>query len=289
MSADLDTLMIALYIQIDDFLPERVGPGRPKRISDAEVICLAVAQMLLDCPNDRKFLAVASWRLGHLFPYLPKRSGYNKRVRALAPLIGECITHLAVTSPSFCDNLRLLDSTPIPCGRSRQTVERSDLAGHAAYGYCASHSRWFWGFRLYILCASDGTPIKFELAPANIGERQVAEEMLASIDLENYTVMADKGFSGEDFEQFMTSTGARFLRPDKNNEQPRFGRLGGTRQWIESVFATYKGQLSLERHGGRTLTGVCARIASRLLALTATLWHNQNTGNPGRHLTAYDH
>ncbi len=289
MSADLDTLMIALYVQIDDFLPENVGPGRPKRISDAEVICLAVAQMLLDCPNDRKFLAVASWRLGHLFPYLPKRSGYNKRVRALAPLISECITHLAVTSPSFCDNLRLLDSTPIPCGSLRQTVERSELAGHAACGYCASHSRWFWGFRLYMLCAPDGTPIKFELAPANIGERQVAEEMLSSIDLENYTVMADKGFSGEDFEQFMTGTGARFLRPDKKSEQPRFGRLGGTRQWIESVFATYKGQLSLERHGGRTLTGVCARIASRLLTLTAALCHNRNTGNSGRHLTAYDH
>ena len=199
MLADLDALVTALYVRIDDLLPVRTGPGRPPRITDSELIALAVAQMFLEIPNDRKFLALARWRLGHLFPYLPKQPGYNKRLRALAPAIGQIITHLALHSPSFCDGLRLLDSTPVPCGQSRETTRRSQLAGHAAYGYCASHSRYFWGFRLYLLCAPDGMPIAFELAPANCGEREVAAEMLARVDLEGYTVMADKGFAGEEF------------------------------------------------------------------------------------------
>ncbi len=59
----------------------------------------------------------------------------------------------------------------MPCGASRETVKRSEFAGHAAYGYCASHSRYFWGFRLYLLCAADGMPIAFELAAANASER----------------------------------------------------------------------------------------------------------------------
>ena len=62
----------------------RRGPGHPPKITDAELIALAVAQMFLAVPSDRKFLAFARRRLGHLFPYLPKQLGYNKRMRALA-------------------------------------------------------------------------------------------------------------------------------------------------------------------------------------------------------------
>src|SRR5439155_17915471 len=79
---------------------------------------------------------------------------------------------------------------------SRETVRRSEFAGIAAYGYCRSHSRYFWGFRLYLLCASDGPPIAFELALANAPEREVAREMLERVPLAGLTVIADKGFAG---------------------------------------------------------------------------------------------
>jgi Transposase DDE domain len=232
---------------------------------------------------------LARWRLGHLFPYLPQQPGYNKRLRTLAPTIARVITELAVSSPSFCDNLRLMDSTPVPCGQSRETARRSELAGHAAYGWCKSHSRYFWGFRLYVLCAPDGMPICFELAAANVAERVVAAEMLDRVDLEGYTVMADKGFAGADFEQHMAALGARFLRPDRKDEPRRHGSLGPVRQWIESVFWTCKGQLTLEAHGGRTIEGLCTRVALRLLALAAGLAHNHDIGDPGRHFAAYGH
>jgi len=287
--ANLDALVSALYVRVDDLLPKRVGPGRPPRITDAELIALAVAQMFMGIPNDRQFLAFARWRLGHLFRYLPQQPGYNKRLRGLAATIAKVITHLAVSSPSFCDGLRLLDSTPVPCGQSRETARRSELAGYAAYGWCKSHSRYFWGFRLYLLCASDGMPIAFELAPANTPERVVAAEMLERVDLDGYTVIADKGFAGAEFEQHMASLGARFLRPDRKNEPRRNGSLGPVRQWIESTFWTCKGQLTLERHGGRTLPGVCVRVALRLLALAAGLTHNQTINDPGRHFAAYTH
>jgi hypothetical protein len=290
--ANLDALVIALYVRIDDFLlslPPRTRTGRPPQITDSELICLAIAQMFLGIPDDRRFLAVAGYRLGHLFPYLPKQPAYNKRLRALAPRIAQVITHLAVNSASFGDGLRLLDSTPVPCGQSRETARRSELAGYAAYGYCKSHSRYFWGFRLYLLCAPDGMPIAFELAPANAPERVVAAEMLERVALEGYTVVADKGFAGEQFEQHVAGLGARLLRPDRTNEPRRHGSLTPVRQWIESVFWTCKGQLALERHGARTLPGVCVRVALRLLALAAGLIHNNDIGNPGRHFAAYAH
>jgi hypothetical protein len=285
--ADLDTLLTAIYVLLDDFLPDRSGPGRRPRITDAELITLAVAQAFLGMPNDRQFLGLATLRLGHLFPYLPKQPGYNKRLRALGPQIVRAINFLAFASPSLFDGLRLLDSTPVPCGASRETVRRSEFAGTAAYGHCASHGRWFWGFRLYLLCSSDGTPIAFELAPANAPERQVAMEMLEGVSLAGRTVIADKGFSGREFEGFMADRGAVFLRPDRRDERPRFGSLGSVRQRIESVFWTCKGQLGLERHGARTMPGLFARIGIRLLALSAGLWHNWQIDAPGRHFATY--
>jgi DDE family transposase len=227
-----------------------------------------VAQVLLDCPAEHRWLRFAYCRLGHLFPYLPKQPGYNKRLRRLAPQLCHALRSLAGRSPSICDHVRLLDSTPVPCGASRQTVRRSELAGDAAYGYCASHSRWFWGFRLYLLTTPDGIPVDFALAPANQPEREVAATMLDRHRLApGQVVVADKGFAGAEFEQLIASMGALLVRPDRADEQPRFGSLGGIRQWIESVNDTLKGQLSLERHGGRTLAGVFVRVAQRLLAL----------------------
>jgi hypothetical protein len=289
VSADLDALLTHVYVLVDDLLPPRRRFGRPPRISDSELICLAVAQVLLDCPNERRFLRLAKRRLGHLFPYIPGQSGFNKRLRALAPELLQAITLLARLAPSFCDRLRLLDSTPVPCAASRETVRRSALAGLGGYGYCRSPSRWFWGFRLYLVCTPDGLPVGFELAAANTPERAVAAELLERVLRPGETVICDKGLAGAEFEQQVAALGATLLRPDRKDEQPRFGSPGGIRQWIESTFDTLKDQLSLERHGGRTLTGLVSRIARRLLALAAAILHNWHTGTPGRNLVAYDH
>ncbi len=300
MHADLDSLLTALYVLVDDLLPARSGAGRRPKITDPELITLAVAQILLGCHSERRFLRLAHRRLGHLFPYIPKQPGYNKRLRALAPEICLIIGQLARISPSFCDRLRLLDSTPVPCGASRQTVKRSELAGWATYGYCASHSRYFWGLRLYLLCAGDGMPVSFCLAPANEGEREVAAAMLDRARRDGLLtsgeiIVADKGFAGKEFEETVASFDATLLRPDRKGEQPRFGKLGSIRQWIESINQTTKSQLSLEQHGGHIPDGVWARVCQRVLALAASVWHNwllweaRQIDTPGRHFTAYDH
>ena len=300
MLADLDSLLTALYVLVDDLLPARTGAGRHPRITDAELISLAVAQILLHCPSERRFLRFARGRLGHLFPYIPKQPGYNKRLRALAPQICLAIQHLARVSPSFCERLRLLDSTPVPCGASRETVKRSELAGWAAYGYCASHSRYFWGLRLYLLCSPEEMPISFCLAAANEGEREVAAAMLEKARRDGLltggeVIVGDKGFAGQELEGIVASLDAQLIRPDRKDEKPRFGKLGGIRQWIESINDTLKGQLSLEDHGGHIPEGVWTRVCQRVLALAAGVWHNSllweagQLDTPGRHLTIYDH
>ena len=300
MHADLDDLLTALYVLVDDLLPARRGAGRRPRITAAELITLAVAQVLLQCHSERRFLRMARRQLGHLFSYIPKQPGYNKRLRALAGEICLVIEHLARVSPSFCDRLRLLDSTPVPCGQSRETRKRSELAGWASYGWCASHSRPFWGLRLYLLCAPDGMPVSFCLAPANDPEREVAAALLQrahdrGLLRAGETIITDKGFAGREFEQIVSSLGALLVRPDRKNEPRRFGNLGHIRQWIESIVNTSKSQLSLELHGGHIPAGVWARVCQRILALAAGVWHSWQLweariiDTPGRHFINYDH
>jgi hypothetical protein len=238
---DLDDLLTALFVLVDDLLPPRRGAGRRPRISDAELIALAVAQILLDCHSERRFLRLAGKQLGHRFPYIPLQPGYNKRLRALAPRICMVIEQLARISPSFSDRLRLLDSTPVPCGQSRETRKRSELAGWAAYGYCASHSRYFWGLRLYLLCAPDGMllcapdgmPVSFCLAPANEPEREIAAAMLQrSRDRQLLTggeiIVSDKGFAGVEFERTVAELDATLIRPDRRDENPASGSSAGS-------------------------------------------------------------
>jgi Transposase DDE domain len=294
---DLDTLLIALYVEIDDHvaLPARSGRGRPKRLSDAELICLAVAQVLLGARSEHHWLRLCYGRLGHLFPYLPNQPGYHKRLKAAAPLLAVVTGHLARQSPGWYDPVRLIDATPVPCAASRETVKRSELAGWAHYGRCAAHSRWYWGLKLYLITTPDGMPVAWCLADPKIGEREVAAELLAHAARTGalrpgLTLIGDKGFAGRAFEDLVT-TGyqLRLVRPDRRDQAPRHGSIGWIRQRIESVYDTLKGQLDLERHGGRTTGGLYTRVAQRLLAMAACIWHNWATDAPAkRSLIAYD-
>ena len=305
MNTDLDALATRLYVTIDDLLidhpdwrPERPAIGIAPKLTDAELITLAVIQALLGYTSEARFWRHANKLLRGLFPYLPQRPAYNKRLRNAASTMQHVIATIARDCPSFHDDLWLVDSTPVECGRSRETVKRSDMAGYASYGYCASHSRFFWGLRLHLIATPSGLPVAYALTAATTDERDTA---LAMIHLDpaldhrtGQVLIADKGYRSTAFEAELNERGITLIRPTVRSEKtqrPLGEFLRPFRQIIESVNQTLKAQLDLERHGGRKPAGVCARILQRLLALTAAIWHNETNNRPGpaRSLLAYDH
>ncbi|MEA2149798.1 MAG: hypothetical protein QOD69_1628 [Solirubrobacteraceae bacterium] len=282
MLADLDLLLIAVFATADDLLPDRAANAR-RSVTDAEVVTLAVAQAIMDVPSDREFLAVAARRLGHLFPRLPGQPGYWKRRRRATETIDWLIGMFAHDSPGFYDSVVLIDSTPVECGRSVDTSRRSALAPACAHHYSRSHSRWFWGMRLHLLAAPDGTPRAAILASADEKERAVALRLLARGLHGGELVIADKGYAGKDFEAAVTQRfGAMIMRPRRADEPGRGPHLAPIRQCIESIFWTLKDRLGLERHHARTMHGIRARIAAKLLALAAGVWLNHYLGRPTR-------
>ncbi len=232
----MDTLATALYVKTDDLLKDspQLAPYRPEigispKLSDAELVTLAVMQALLGFTSEARWLRHARAHLRHLFPYLPQQPGYNKRLRAAASLIQHCIRALAAGTTVWTDDVWIVDSTPVECGRSRETAKRSDLAGWAEYGYCASHSRYFWGLRLHLVCTLHGLPVAFALTGAKADERDV---LLAIFTAEpglvttrpGQTLIGDKNYHGRDFEAAMALAGINLLRPARKGEPARAGQ-----------------------------------------------------------------
>src|SRR5947209_1561109 len=203
MDADLDLLCISVYCTADDLLPERARNAR-RKLSDAEVVTLCVAQVLMGVPSDRRFLRAARRQLGHLFPYLPSQDALHKRRARLAETIEWLLGVFAAQSPGSGD-----------------------------------------------------------------------------------TIVCDKGYAGHEFAAAVSELGATLLRPARRDERQRGPHLAPIRQRIESVFFTCKDLLSLERHGARTPRNLFARIAVRLLALTACISLNHQLGRPSQSIADY--
>jgi hypothetical protein len=147
------------------------------------------------------------------------------------------------------------------------------------------------------VCTLHGLPVAFALTGATADER---ETLLAMFEVEpglvtdraGHTLIGDKNCFGRGFGRQLAQWGIRLLRPARKGEAERAGTqlFKPLRQVIESINESFKGQLDLERHRGRTPGGVMARVLQRILALTAAIWHNDHTGQPVmRALTVYDH
>ncbi len=207
------------------------------------------------------------------------------------------IAEFARESPGFVDDLLLVDSTPVECARSRETVKRGGsssltdaLSNAADYGYCASHSRYFWGFRLHALFAIDGTPRALALTSPKVDEKLVCLQMVARCERQPgqaLILIGDKNFRGKEFEAELAELEATILRPRRKDEPGQGPHLAKIRQRVESIFWTGKDILTLERHGARTLANLRVRLCARFAALAATVMLNHHLGRPSRALVDY--
>lgn len=139
-------------------------------------------------------------------------------------MLSKAILTLAVCWPSWFDDLWITDAYPVPCGMSREKAKRSDLAGHAGYGYCASHSRWYRGLKLYLVCVGD----MWCLATPKLGEREVLVALLDhnhQLIRNGQILLTDKGFAGKDSKKLPETMGLHLLRPDREDETYRKGQL----------------------------------------------------------------
>jgi hypothetical protein len=285
MTADLETLVVAAYY-FASLLPVPRA-GRPPKVTDAELIALAVAQAMMGICSDRQFLGLVRFRLPGWFPRLPDQSQYNRRLRQLTPVmvwVQQRLSELCATG-----NLRLADGTLLGVANYAGCAAKSEFAGLAAYGFCPSKSRYYWGLRLVLLVDRKGLPTGYTLVPANEKEYEPVRE-LALADGSNILV-GDKGLWGRQYAETLRLEGILIRTPERvrtaeNAERER--GLARLRLVVESTIANLKCQMRLEQHLAKTPAGLMQRVAQRVLALTVGILVNALIGRPPRSLVAYD-
>jgi hypothetical protein len=285
MTASLETLVVAAYVFACGLSIPRPGPAG--KITDQELIALAVAQAITGVPSDRQFLGLIARLLPGWFVHLPDQSQYNRRLRRLTPSL--TAVQLQIAEWIAEDPVRLVDGTLLACANYPGCASRSAFAGHASYGYCASKSQFIWGMRLVVICDRKGVPVGYDLVGPKTGDERDCALKLAAAHPGVW--FADGGFLGREYDASMQLVGVTLITPDKHRpgqRPPSELAKARIRLVIESVFSTLRRQMRLQDHLAKTTAGLVARIAQRLLALTLGIYLNVLLGRPPRALAAYD-
>lgn len=285
MDASLETLVVAAYVFACSLSIPRPGPAG--KVTDQELIALAVAQAVTGLVSDRQFLGTIGRLLPGFFPDLPDQSQFNRRMRRLTPWI--TTVQLGVAELIAAGSVRLVDGTLLGCANYAGCASKSEFAGHGAYGYCASKSQWYWGMRLLLVTDRRGTPLGYDLRPANENEREGVFKLATAHP--DTLLFADAGHRGREHHDSLALIGVELIVPDKHKlgeRPPSEVAKARIRLVIESVFSTLKRQMRMEHHLAKTLPGLAQRIVQRLLALTLGILVNTILDRPPRALAAYD-
>jgi hypothetical protein len=286
MDASLETLVVAGYVFATSLSIPRPGPAG--RVSDPELIALAVAQAITGVCSDRQFLGQIARLLPGWFPVLPDQPQYNRRLRRLTPHLTQ--VQMMVAELIAQDPIRLVDGTLIACANYPGCQRRSEFAGYASFGYCPSKSQYVWGMRLVVICDIDGVPVGYDLVGPKTGEERDSALHLAG-GHPGSVLFADKGLWGKELDASMHLIGVQLITPERHqlgNRPPVEVAKARIRLIIESLFSNLKRQMRLEQHLAKTIAGLVQRIAQRLLALTLAMFLNTLLGRPPRALADYD-
>jgi hypothetical protein len=285
MDASLETLVTAAYVFACSLSIPRCGPRG--KVTDQELIALAVAQAVTGLASDRQFLGTIGRLLPDCFPDLPGQSQFNRRLRRLTPQITR--VQIGLAELIAVGSVRLVDGTLLSCANYAGCASRSAFAGAAAYGFCAAKSRWYWGVRLLLVSDHRGVPLGYDLRPANENEREGVFQLASAHP--GSLLFADAGHRGREHHESLHLVGVELIVPAKHRlgeRPPAEVMKARIRLVIESVFATLKRQMRMEEHLAKTLPGLAQRIVQRLLALTLGMYINSLLGRPPRALAAYD-
>jgi len=274
-SIPISEILLYIFVLVDDWYQDHAGsfrqgkPGQKPEFRDSEVMTIMIAMDFIPFPSERQF--VAYLRANHLalFPKLLDQSQFNRRTRAIAPLLEKCRQHWLVHLGVTLGCAGLLDTKPVPVVGYRRNKKHSDFQGSADYGYCASKKMHYFGYKLVVISTLEGLPLLYDLVPASTDERKASETLLE--ELSGFSLFADKGFLGKDWQaDIYQRTNNRVWTPKRKNQVKQQTRtferwLNGLRLRIEGVFNEIQNVgKNLERLLAKTVIGLCTRIVAKM-------------------------
>ncbi|BBL80741.1 transposase [Rubrobacter xylanophilus] len=273
--------MIVLFCLTDDAYrllnPKSRRYESLKRLSDSEVITLALFQQLRGVESERSFLRDCKRFFSHLFPGVVglHPSSFHRRVRKLRRFLEPLRRALLEELVGDPETL-IVDSTLLSVLHPRQV--KQSAAGFEGAGWSR---RWgsfcVYGVKLHLVCSTNRVPISYEMTAANEADVLLVEELLAGAALEEGEVarrlFGDLAYESGALRRRLAESGI-LLSTEGASRRP------ATRQQIEVCFAHLKGAFGLGETLAKTLVGLAIRIAAKVTAYTYGLYVNRLLGRP---------
>jgi DDE family transposase len=244
-----------------------------KRLSDSEVIALALFQQLRGVESERSFLRDAERFFSHLFPGVVglAPSSFHRRVRKLRRFL-EPLRRAVLDDLVGDPETLLVDSTLLATLHPRQVAQS---AGFPGAGWVRWGSFSVYGVKLHLLCATNGVPISYELTPANVAEVRLTEELIDEANLRDdlaRRLLGDLAYRSEALGRALAECGISLVteRADQH----------GQRQRIEIALSSLKRVFGLGETLATTLVGLATRIAAKVAAYTYGFHVNRLLGRP---------
>ena len=299
-----EELFLTLYCIVDDLYPE-AAPDRVRLrngvdrmdMTDPEVITLSIMQEGRSNDSELSFHRVVKKDYLHLFPDLICRSRYHRRRKDLMGTQREML-RLLMNRLCLLASWLALDSAPITTAESPRWKSAQMSIWAAEAGFSPSKQQFFLGFRLHLLVSGNGSICDFVLSPANVGERRVAEHLLAveakrqarqsAFLAKARPVLADNGYCGDWLASLFGKSGGALWYALRRSKKAKSEGEAALRAWhrglrarIESVFSSLEDQVQVEETRARSVWGVMTRVVAKLLSYMVGFVANEALDRPG--------
>lgn len=286
-----EDFILLVYTVIDDlyqqFAPVSVSQRRNcqnARLSDSEIITLSVCGEILGIDSENAWYNFVKRNYRHLFPRLCCRTRFNRTRRALLQVTELLRQKLVLTFPIPESRYSVIDSFPLAvCKFGRARYCRSFRTDGANYGRCPSKKETYYGFKVHTLITIDGYITAFEITPASIDDREglrdFAENNLC------FTVLGDKGYTGETLLQDMRDKGICLMSLKPSNYKQNWSKeikqlIFRFRRRVETVFSQLSEQFNAERVLAKSFRGLCTRLQNKILGHNLCMAFNSIFGEP---------
>lgn len=282
-AAHLEEALTVLFCRVDDIYYQLNPKGRRyetlKKLSDSEVITLALFQQLRGVESEHSFLREAKRFFSDLFPGVAglHPSSLHRRVRNLRRFL-EPLRRAILPELVGDPETLIADSTLLAVLHPRQVSQSSGFEG-AAWVRWGSFS--VYGVKLHLLCATNRVPISYELTPANVADLSLTEELLVEAKLGEEVarkLLGDLAYQSQELEEELAEVGIVLVSSEASAKRP------GVRQQIEIAFSSLKRIFGLGETLATTLVGLVTRIAAKITAYTYAFLINRMMGRPQGHI-----
>jgi hypothetical protein len=278
----LEEFIIHTYCFVDDFLHYSFPlclrkRGEKPALSDAEILTMEIVGEYLGRGSDKAIWSYFREHWSHFFPKIACRTSFSRQSANLNE-VKKKLYEFVSGILSADQDLYLSDGFPIPiCHIKRYKRSRTELRCYGSTGYCAAKDEKYFGFKGHLLVTQYGAPVAYELAAANIDERDILPEITQN---RKGMILADKGLIRPELKDYLASQNLNLQTPLRKNMQdarPKetISLMMNIRRKIETVIGQLVERFHIQSIKAKDLWHLCSKVTRKILAHSIAFMFNQ--------------